>query len=363
MSSKEEAEQINKELNRKPRARKVRRRDLLSTGSTLLNLACSDNPFGGLLKGKFYLFVGNSQSGKTFLSLSCLAEAVQNKYFKDYRLIYDNVEDGCLIDVDRVFSEEIADRVEPPAVDEEGEPLYSQSIEEFYYNVDDALDDGRPFIYINDSMDGLTSDAENSKFEELKKAHRGGKQTTGSYGDGKAKKNSSNLRRVVSRLRNTGSILLIVCQTRDNIGSRYGGQTYSGGKALKFYATVEVWTAVTETLKKTVMDKVRDVGVLIQAQIKKNRITGRLSKVEFSIFPSYGIDDMGSCIDFLVEEKWWPITKQTITATGLGIKGTRDKLIDQIEKAGLEDSVRSAVGECWARIQEESALKRKKRYE
>ena len=76
---------------------KVSRRDLLSTGSTLLNLACSENPFGGFLKGKYYLLVGDSDSGKTFLSMSCFAEAMIQKPFKNYRLIYDYVEDGMLM--------------------------------------------------------------------------------------------------------------------------------------------------------------------------------------------------------------------------------------------------------------------------
>jgi hypothetical protein len=53
----------------------------LSTGSTLLNLACSDRPDAGYFKGAYYYLVGDSQAGKTWLLLSCFAEACRNPQF------------------------------------------------------------------------------------------------------------------------------------------------------------------------------------------------------------------------------------------------------------------------------------------
>lgn len=341
----------------KPEPVSVARKNLLSTGSTLLNLACSGNAFGGFLKGKYYFIVGDSTSGKTFFSMSCFAEAVMNKRFKDYRLIYDNIEDGCLMDLDHLFNEEVADRVEPPAKDDDGEPLYSSTIEHFYYNLDDACKAGRPFIYVLDSMDALTSDAADEKFDEQKKADREGKEAKGSYGDGKAKKNSEMLRTVLKGLRTTGSILIILSQTRDNIGGY--GKTRSGGNALRFYATTEIWTSVVEQIIKTVKGKKRQVGTRVALKTRKNRITGKLAEVQVDIYPSYGIDDIGSMVDYLVEEGWWE-GKETISAPEFNFKGTREKLIRHLEDhiAALQE----LVGECWAQIDAACALKRRGRY-
>lgn len=339
------------------------RKNLLSTGSTLLNLACSDNHHGGFLKGKYYFLVGDSASGKTFLSMTCFAEAVYHRRFKNYRLIYDNVEDGCLIDLASLFSEKVADKVEPPSVDEEGAPKYSSTIEEFYYHLDDANKKGTPFIYVLDSMDALSSGAEINKFEEHKKAFQEGKDSAGSYGDGKAKKNSEGLRKALAGIRSNGSILIILCQTRDNItGIGYEKKTRSGGRALKFYATMEIWSSIVGSIRKNVNGKDRQVGVKVRLQIKKNRITGKLQEATVPIYPSYGIDDLGSCVDYLLEEGYWETRKNTIVAKGLNLEGTREKLIAKIEENKLEDEVRSLVGKCWKEVDQACSLKRKKRY-
>jgi len=363
-----ETEEIEKSLQEAPAPApvapaKLSRRDLLSTGSTLVNLACSDNPYGGFLKGKYYFIVGDSASGKTFFSMSCFAEATLNHHFKGYRFIYDNIEDGCLIDLEKMFNEEVADRMEPPVVDENGEPIYSSTLEEFYYHLEDIIKEGKPFIYVLDSMDALTSEQEEDKFDEQKKAFEKGTQTAGSYGDGKAKINSSHIRRVIRGVRETGSILIILCQTRDNLGFGFEKKTRSGGRALKFYATVELWTTIIKSIKKKVMNKDREIGVRIEVQVKKNRITGRRLSVEVAIYPSYGIDDTTSCIEYLVSEGWWKVSKQKIEATEFNKSMSMRKLIQYIEANGLLPQLRAIVGSCWAKVQEECSLRRKKRYE
>lgn len=342
---------------------RISRRDLLSTGSTLLNLACSDNPFGGFLRGKFYFIVGDSASGKTFISMTCFAEAMSTKHFQNYRLIYDNVEDGCLMDVEGLFGKAVADRLEFPAKAEDGSPVFSYTVEEFYYHLDDALKEGKPFIYVLDSMDGLSSEFEGEKFDQNKEAYYKGKETPGSYGDGKAKKNSEGLRKVLNGLRETGSILLILSQTRDNLaGMGFEKKTRSGGHALRFYSTVEIWTSVTGHIKKSVQGKDRVVGVHVGAKVKKNRITGKVREVEIDIYPAYGIDDIGTCIDYLVDEGWWVKKKQTIEAGEFDVTVTREKLIEMIEENKWENELCSIVGKCWKSIEEASNPKRKSRY-
>lgn len=340
---------------------------LLSTGSTLLNLAFSDNPFGALLPGKYYFMVGDSASGKTFLSMTCFAEACRSKAFKDYRLIYDNIEDGMLMDLDRLFAEDIADRIEPPATDRSGEPVFSSTVEDFYFHLDDLVSEKKPFIYVLDSMDALDTEASEKKFAEHRRARRKREsgevvQVAGSYGDFKAKKNSEGVRKVLKGLRKTRSILIVLSQTRDNLSSPYGGRTRSGGRALRFYATNEVWSSIVRPIKKIVRGKPRDIGVRVCLDVKKNRMTGRCCKVEIDIYREIGIDDIGSCVDYLVEEGFWSRQKQTIVASDLGIEATRSKLIRLIEKRGLESQLAETAGKCWHQTDEECALNRKQRY-
>ena len=157
---------IKKALRKKKKIRVLSSKDFLGTGSTLLNLACTGKPFCGFAKGKYYFIVGDSISGKTFLSLTCLAEADLNPNFDKYRFIFDNAEDGALMDIKKFFGLGVSNRIECPGVDKEGyNRKYSTTIEEFYYHVDDAIKRGRPFIYILDSMDSLSSEAEQDKFD------------------------------------------------------------------------------------------------------------------------------------------------------------------------------------------------------
>ena len=91
-------------------------------------------------------------------------------------------------------------------------------------------------------------------------------------------------------------------------------------------------------------------------------MTGQTPTVEIAIYPSFGIDDLGTCVDYLVDEGWWKKQKQTIVAPELDLKATREKLIEHIEAQGLTKELQSLVGKCWKEILKESALHRKNRY-
>jgi len=342
---------------------KFSRKNFLSSGSTLLNMALSGNPFGGFQKGCYYYLVGDSSSGKTFLSLTCFAEATIHPSFKKHRLIYDNVENGALMNMEKFFGKTMADKLESPAKTPEGADKNSDTIEDFYYNFDDAIKDGRPFIYVLDSMDSLTSEKEAEEFTEGKKLNRAGKEGKGSYGDGKAKKNSSGMRVLVNKLQKTDSIFIMISQTRDNIGFGFEKKTRSGGRALKFYATCEIWSSIVGTISKTVKGIKRNIGKELELAIKKNRQTGREWKVRTTIYPSYGIDDMESCVEYLITEGVWKGSKAKMEAPELEYKGSMSKLIDKIEEEGLESKVRGLVGSTWMAIEEACSHKRKKRYD
>lgn len=359
----DEVEEVKKELSKKKPKEVIPSSDLLSTGSTLLNLACSGRSKGGFAKGKYYFLVGDSTSGKTFLSLTCLAEASLNEEFADYRFIYDNGEDGALMNMRRFFGREMARRLEPPRQYDDGSPAYSETAEELYDNIRNAAKHG-PFIYILDSENSLSSEAERKKQSKQKKAREGGETTAGSYGDNKAKVHSSNLRSAIHILKKTKSILIIIGQSRDDIGGfGFGNEkTHSGGHALKFYATLQMWSSIVKRIKRPVKKIQRQIGIIVKVKIKKNRITGKERNVEFPIYFSHGIDDIGGCIDYLIKENHWKVSNGVVRAKELDFSGKREELIRHIEEEEREMELRGIVTTIWNEIEESCVVHRKRRY-
>lgn len=350
-----------KKVNKRQAGYEPAASDYVSTGSTLLNCACTDHPERGFCKGRYYLFVGDSRSGKTFFCLTCLAEASINPSFNEHRFIYDNVERGAMMNIRRFFGSGVAERMRAPAYTRKGVPRHSVYLEEFYYNLDATCDRGQPFIYILDSIDGLTSESEEKKFAEKRKAFTTGRVTPGSYGDGKAAINSQKLRRFISRLEELESILIIVNQTRQLLGTP--GKGRSGGNALRFYACMEIWSSVKKLIERTYKGKSRTQGTVCTLRTKKNRVSGKDRKIIVPIYNSYGIDDIGSCIDYLVDERHWTVTgRNVIVAPELDLSGSREKLVQHVTEGELEKDIRAIVGDVWEDIENAIAIKRKPRY-
>ncbi len=330
----------------------------LSTGSTLLNLSLTDDSSYGILTGHQYMLVGDSSSGKTWFCLSILAEATLCSDFNDYLLVYDNVENGALMNVEHFFGKDTARRMQDPSPSG-----CSETVEDFYYNITDLLDSGRRFIYILDSQDALTSKDSNTKFDEQKKAAKKGNKVAGSYGDGKPKIHSQNIRRVLAGLKKTGSILIMVSQTRDNLdGFGFETKTRSGGRAMKFYATTEIWTSIGKNHKKKLDGGVRiSTGIDCIVNTKKNRITGRNNTVVLPIMNDIGIDDVGSMVDYLCGIGHWSGDRK-IEATELDVSLSRSALVRYIENEQESEIVKRVCQTQWRRIIEESKSGRLPKY-
>ena len=127
-------ESIKAGLLRKTEVETIKPSDLLSSGSTLLNLAATGRIDGCFLKGHYFFYCGDTDSGKTFIGLTCFAEASINKAFDNYRFIYDAPEGGALMDIEKFFGKRVAERLESPS-----EKGASETVEEMYFNIDDAL--------------------------------------------------------------------------------------------------------------------------------------------------------------------------------------------------------------------------------
>jgi len=332
----------------------------LPTGSTLLNLALSERPNGGYCGGKMTNLVGDSQSGKTVLAMSCFAEATARPRFDDYELYYDDAEFANEFDIPKLFGARTATRIRAPRYDENKQAIYSRTIQDFHSTIVRLTKKDKPFIYILDSLDALDSIEGLKRAEAMSEAVEKGEEIKGSFKTEKARVLGELLRQMIGLIDKTNSFLIIISQTRDNLAPMsYEKKIRSGGKALRFYATHELWTSSVKKLK----GGERQIGTLANAAVRKNKLTGKQREVEFPIYYDYGIDDLNSCIDFLVTEKWWKVTGQTIKADGLGITATQRKLVEHIEAEGLEAELRRITGECWMDVEDSLKLGRKPRWE
>lgn len=372
----------------KPIIEMIRKEDYLSSGSTLVNLACSSTSYGAFCKGKFFWMVGSSSSGKTWLTLNGLAEAAINPNFKEYDLIYNNIEDGALMDVRKYFGSKLQERLKPPDYDSDGAPKYSEHVEGWYYHLDQRLtlaERGKapPFIELVDSFDALSSDYEEKKFTEHRKAFEKAEKKAenkkssdsedesktdaapkGDYGDGKAKIHSRYMRGIIPRLRDTGSIVIGLSQERDNItgGMFDPANVVSGGRALKFYATWQLWSCLGAKISKKVNDTNRQIGITSRISVKKNRLTGKEWTIDIPMHWSSGIDEVGSLVQFMIDENQWKKSNGKIIVPDFSFEGAQEKLIRKIEEEDLEFELRSLVTLAWREIEAKCEVVRKPRY-
>ena len=323
------------------------------------NLCCTDNPNFLFSKGRMVNLIGDSNTGKTSVSLSIMAENCKFPEFDDYRMIFDDVENALDFDIEYLFGEELMRRMEPPAYDEDGEWLPSDTIEDFHINVLNALEEGTPFIYVLDSFDALDAEQDQSKIEEMREARQRNKKAKGSYAMSKPKIASQILRNICRSLKESNSVLIIISQTRDNINPMsFEKKTRSGGRALKFYAHHEMWMSVGGP---TIKSKELVIGSPVELKVTKNKATGKVRTCKFNIYDDYGVDDVRSMIEYMAKIGAWKKTKQTINATHLNMKGTVEKLIREIEDKGIENRLRKIVGREWRKIEEDIRLTHRKR--
>jgi recombination protein RecA len=341
---------------------------LVPSGVTLLNCACSDNPFGAFVLGRIITLPGSSAGGKTMLALTMLASCANDKKFDDYDLIYDDGEEALDMDIPYLFGNKLDQRLIAPAYDDEDYPIYSNTIQDFKANILNRCKKDTPFIYILDSLDSLTTN------EELEKEYKQAlakekdpntrKEITGSYKTEKAKAIGEALRMINGRLKETKSLLVIVQQLRAKIGVTFGKKTgTSGGNAPFFYSHHQVWFSKISSIPKTVKGITRKIGNKTKIEVVKNKLTGKIRDIQVNIYEDLGIDDIESCIDFLVDSKHWKKKGQTIVCSDLKIEGTMKKVINLIEEDGLYKDLQTVVGKVWNEIETGMRLNRKRRFE
>jgi len=328
----------------------------IPTGSTLFNLALSDRTNGGFKSGTVVNTIGDKSTGKTFLFLTMCAELANRSKFDDYGLYHDSVEGTVSIDIPSMFGNKMYERLLDP-------PEYhpSKTIEDSHANIVALTQGDKPFIYGLDSFDALSSDEEVAYVKKKMKARGTAEKTSGSFGQGKTRELGVMFRQITNAIEETRSLFNVISQVRQNMdGGLYSPKfTRTGGQALGHYATHEVWLNIMQKIKR----KDQVIGVMIRAKITKNRVTGKQREVTFPLYYEYGVDDIGSCIDFIMKTGYWKKRKNTIIAKGLNQEATREKLIQYVEDNNKEARLRKETGKAWRKFEDSLSLNRKKKYE
>lgn len=354
---------------------------LIPSGSTMLNCACSSNPFGAFAFGSINTIPGKSRSGKSVFELTSFTECAIDERFDDYILMYDDVEQSLGFDLKKLFYPLVAaapdasmgcpkHRLKFPNVDESTEsPIPSETIQDFKGTILRMCESGKPFIYVLDSLDALTSTEElEREFKHaiaLAKDPDTAKTLAGSYKAEKAKHIGEALRMINGYIKHTNSALFIVQQIRQKFNAPKFGQqwTTAGGEAPFFYSFHQLYMHKTGTIKSKAKNIDWKIGGETQVDVLKNKITGRLRSAKFNIYEDYGIDDISSCVDFLIKTKTWKSDSGGVTCSDLfSSKVKRDELSNRIERKGLQKEVQTIVGQVWSEVEDELKLDRQKRY-
>lgn len=312
---------------------------LINSGCETLNCVCG----GGWPFGRIVNIVGDKSTGKTLLAIEALAnfhaehpEGVST--YCETEAAFDDEYAGALgLDMRKVGRAECS-------------------------TVEELFDDMVAFIakvgtnghglYIVDSLDALSDKAEQS---------RGIADNT--YGATKPKQLGQLFRRLVKPLEKSNVCVIIISQVRDAIGVTFGDKhTRSGGRALDFYASIVIWLANQGQIKKTVSKITRTIGVTIRAKTKKNKIGLPFRECTFDILFGYGIDDIGSSLEFLKaagELDKWDIgsTDQAIAAYKKNFSAMSHEQQAE-ERRNLSEIVRTV----WFKI-ERSFLPKKGKYQ
>ena len=236
------------------------------------------------------------------------------------------------------------------------EPL--TTVEEWQYDLEKFLseNDG-PKLYILDSLDALSDNAELEHAKEVQKAFEEGKEAKGSYSMSKAKLLSQLFRQLVRKIEQSECLLIIISQVRDNIGAMFGEKhTRSGGRALDFYASQIVWLANLGKSEKTLRGQKRAYLVTIKANVKKNKTGKPFRTAEFDIIFGYGIDDENSILDWLVGLKSVNGLKP---AEADKVRKGIDKMREARDYAGLQRIARTYAAKVtieWMAIEAELAM-------
>ena len=287
--------------------------EAISTGSLALDLALG---IGGLPKGRIIEIYGPESSGKTTLALHVLAQAQK----AGGEVAFIDAEHALDIGYARALGVNVEDMlVSQPDTGEQALEITEALVRS------GAID-----VIVVDSVAALVPRAE----------------IEGEMGDSfvglHARLMSQALRKLAGAINKTNCIVIFINQLREKVGVMYGNpEVTTGGRALKFYASVRIDVRRIETLK----NGSEMIGNRTRAKVVKNKMAPPFREAEFDIMYGEGISMLGELIDLgvkldLVQKSgsWYSMGE---TRIGQGRDSAKQYLRDNPEVAAkLESDIR-----------------------
>lgn len=290
--------------------------DTISTGCIALDVALG---IGGLPRGRVVEIYGPESSGKTTLALHAIAEAQKAggiAAFIDAEHALDPIYAQKLgVDLDKLY-------ISQPDCGEQALNIAEMLVESA------AID-----LIVIDSVAALTPKAEIE-----------GEMDDSAVGM-QARLMSKALRKLTPVINKTNTCLIFINQLREKIGVMFGNpETTTGGKALKFYASVRIDVRKADALK----DTTGIIGNRTKAKIVKNKLAPPFKTAEFDVIYGRGISQAGCILDMGVELGLIEKSGSWFSLNGEKIAQGREKARDYFESnpavaAEVEKAIRDKL--------------------